>query len=283
VGDAGARRLLLRRSGVCVAGGEIARLIDGHVHVWRLGENGCTWPTVELPAIYRDFNLDDYRAVLGGAIDGVVLVQSQETSEDTRWLLDLSDPLVAGVVGWVNLEAPDAPEQIRALANHRKLRGLRPMVQDRDAAWYDRIGDGPLAVMEASGLVLDALVRPRHLDSLARLAGRYPALRIVIDHAAKPDSHDFDSWKRAIDSAARLPNMHCKLSGLVTEDVVVADTFAVVWEGFGPDRLIWGSDWPVLNLAASLSEWMKIARSLVPDAHHAAVFGGNARRVYRLS
>jgi L-fuconolactonase len=258
-------------------------LIDSHVHVWRLGENGCTWPTADLPAIHRDFDLVQYRGAAGDAIDGVVLVQSQEDAADTRWLLDLPDALIAGVVGWIDLEVPDAPALIRGLAQHPKLRGLRPMVQDRDAAWYDRVDRAPLAAMEEAGLVLDALVRPQHLDALARLATRHPALTIVIDHAAKPDSRNFDSWKRAIDSIARLPNMHCKLSGLATEDVAIVDAFGAIWRAFGPDRLIWGSDWPVVNLAASLGEWLEIARSLVPGAHQAAVFGGNARRVYRLS
>ena len=104
----------------------------------------------------------------------------------------------------------------------------------------------------------------------------------MIDHAAKPDSSDFDSWKRAIGSIARLPGVHCKLSGLVTEDVEIAEAFAVIWDAFGPERLIWGGDWPVVNLAASLGEWLEIARSLIPDEHRPTVFANNARRVYRL-
>lgn len=257
-------------------------MIDAHVHVWRLGENGCAWPTADLPAIHHDFDLADYRAAGGEGVDGVLLVQSQEDAADTEWLLGLPDALIGGVVGWIDLEAWDAADRIEALGGHPMLRALRPMVQDRDAAWYDRIDDATLAAMAGSDLVLEALVRPHHLASLERLATRRPGLTIVIDHAAKPDLCDFDSWKHAIDSIARLPHVHCKLSGLVTEDVAIADVFAVIWRAFGPERLIWGSDWPVVNLAASLGEWLEIAQSLVPAGYRPAVFADNARRVYRL-
>jgi L-fuconolactonase len=210
----------------------------------------------------------------------VLLVQSQEEAADTKWLLSLTDASIAGVVGWADLEAV---EEVRALAAHPRVKGLRPMVQHLEADWYDRVGEASLIAMVETGLVFDALIRPRHLASLERLASRCPGLTVVINHAAKPDSANFDSWKRRIDSIARLPNVDCKLSGLVTEDVPIAEAFAVIWQAFGPARLIWGSDWPVVNLAASHGGWLEIARSLVPAEHHDAVFGGNARQAYRLS
>ena len=154
-------------------------MIDAHVHVWRIGANGCAWPTADLPVIHRDFDLAGYRAAGGEGVDGVLLVQSQEDAADTEWLLGLADPMIAGVIGWIDLEAPNAAGRVDALARHGALRGLRPMVQDRDAAWYDRIGDAAPAAMTASQLVLDALVRPRHLASLERLAARHPGLTIV--------------------------------------------------------------------------------------------------------
>jgi L-fuconolactonase len=257
-------------------------LIDAHVHVWRIGANGCTWPTADLSAIHRDFGLEDYREAAGGEVAGVLLVQSQEDAADTRWLLGLPDPLIVGIVGWLDFEAPDAAARIRTLAAHPRLKGLRPMVQHRDSNWYDRVDDGAWTAMAESSLVLDALVRPQHLDALVRLAARHPDLTIVVDHAAKPDPDHFDSWKQAIDSVALGANVHCKLSGLVTEAIDIAAAFDVIWRAFGPDRLIWGSDWPVVNLAASHGEWMEIARALIPAEHQAAVFGHNARHVYRL-
>lgn len=258
-------------------------MIDAHVHVWRLGENGCSWPGADLPQIHRNFDLADFRAAAGAEVEGVLLVQSQEHAADTEWLLGLADPLIAGIVGWADLAAPEAEQRVRALAGNPRLRGLRPMVQDRDADWYDRADDSALAAMGAAGLVLDALIRPRHLDSLARLAARHPNLTVVIDHAAKPDFGDLASWDRAMRAIAANPNMHCKFSGLLTEpDAVVADVFDMLWEVFGPGRLIWGSDWPVLTLAADYGEWLATARALVPAAHRDAVFGANARRAYRL-
>lgn len=258
-------------------------MIDAHVHVWRIGEHGCVWPGADLPEIYRDFDLDDLREAAGDAVEGVVLVQSQENAVDTSWLLGLADPLIRGVVGWADLQAPDSERQVRELAGHGSLKGLRPMVQDREADWYDRADDAALAAMGEARLVLDALVRPRHLESLTRLAARHPGLTIVIDHAAKPDFGDLASWERAMRAIARHANVHAKFSGLLTEpDAVVADVFGTLWEAFGPERLIWGSDWPVLTLAADYREWLAMAEDLVPLEHQDAVFGANARRVYRL-
>lgn len=258
-------------------------MIDAHVHVWRIGAHGCVWPGPDLPAIHRDFDLVDFRAAAGEGA-GVLLVQSQEKDADTRWLLGIEDSLVLGVVGWTEFEAPGAASRVRELAGHPRLKGLRPMVQDRDAGWYDDADDCALAAMTEAELVLDALIRPRHLESLARLAARHPALRIVIDHAAKPDFADLASWSAAIQAIARYPNVHAKLSGLLTEPHAdVPKAFATLYESFGADRLIWGSDWPVLSLAASYHEWREMSEALVPAKNREAVFGGNAQRVYRLA
>ncbi|MDT8757425.1 amidohydrolase family protein [Sphingomonas psychrotolerans] len=257
-------------------------MIDAHVHVWQIGRNGCTWPSADLPAIHRDFDLDEYRKVAGEDVRGVLLVQSQPEAADTEWLLGLVDPLIAGVVGWADVTMPDAAEQVTALAAHPRLCGLRPMVQDLAADWYDHTNDSALAAMAEARLVLEALIRPRHLDSLTRLARRHPDLTIVIDHAAKPRLDGFHAWQRAIESAARCPNVHLKLSGLVTETAPIAKVVDVLWRAFGQHRLIWGSDWPVLTLAASYEDWLKNARALISDQHHAAIFGTNAQRIYRL-
>ena len=264
-------------------------MIDSHVHLWRLGQNGCAWPTPDLKAIYRDFTLDDLRRVVQPVgVNQVVLVQSQEDDSDTAWLLSVArDPLIAGVVGWTDFQKPDAPAQIGRLASNPSLRGLRPMVQDRESGWYDdAVLDPAFAAMTALQLVLDALVRPRHLPSLLRLALRHPDLSIVIDHAAKPVPDDLDRWSEQIDLLARLPNVACKLSGLLTElppgapPRAAAPVFDHLWNIFGAERLIWGSDWPVLRLAGDYASWLEQCRQLVPSIHHQAVFDTNARRIY---
>lgn len=256
-------------------------MIDAHQHCWRLGENDCAWPTAAEPAIHRDFLPEDWAALaMPLGVTGSVLVQSQESLRDTEWLAELADghDFILGVVGWSDLMTiPENPW----------IKGLRPMVQGYAADWLDNPAlDSGLATMAERGLVFDALVRPRHLPSLEGLARRHPGLQIVIDHAAKPDmaGGDLADWQLAMERLTALPNVACKLSGLLT-DAGGKDVTAVaewLFEAFGAERLIWGSDWPVLEMAERYAAWLALARAVIPDAAHAAVFEGNARRVYNL-
>lgn len=266
-------------------------LIDAHCHVWRIGRNDHEWPGADLPAIHRDFGLDDLRAA--GGPEGVVLVQSQPSERDTAWLLELAtaDPLVLGVVGWTDLAAPGAPAKIAALARDPKLKGLRPMLQDLASDWILDPALAPaIAAMVEAGLAFDALVRPRHLPSLLAFVRRWPELRVVIDHGGKPAIGEgrLDPWRDDIAALAAEPGVHCKLSGLLTEagDTPAATTVAPyaahLLETFGPERLMWGSDWPVLNLAGDYASWRRMCEAWVPPAGRAALFGETARRFYRL-
>jgi L-fuconolactonase len=268
-------------------------VIDTHVHLWRIGANGHSWPTPDLPAIHRDFLMDDWRALPGAAaVEGVVLVQSQPDARDTEWLLALAaqEPQVLAVTGWTDVDAPDAVAVVERLARAPKLRALRPMVQDLAADWYDDPARDPVwDAMTRAGLVLEALVRPRHLPSLARLAARHPALTIVIDHGAKPVLDDLTEWQADLAALAGLPRVRCKLSGLLTErgpadpPAAIAPAAAALVALFAPDRLMWGSDWPVLALAGDYGGWQAQARALVPAEHHAAVFDGTARATYGIA
>jgi L-fuconolactonase len=264
-------------------------VIDSHAHLWTLGRNGGTWPTADLLKIHRDFLIEDLQQCAGEVgVERVLLVQSQEDARDTEWLLSLASfPIICGVVGWVDFDREDASEAIRRIAANKALRGLRPMVQDREADWYDwpRF-DRSFDTMAELGLVLDALIRPQHLRSLRHLAERHPTLSIVIDHGAKPDFTDLVGWRHDIASIAACPNVSCKLSGLLTELPTGAPPEAVqpasdiLWEAFGPERLIWGSDWPVLNLAGTYAGWLKQALDLIPATHRERIFDSNARRIY---
>ncbi len=273
-------------------------LIDAHQHFWRIGQNDLAWPTADLAAIHRDFEPPEL-ARIGAPHDlaGTVVVQSQPSDRDNDWLLALAadEPLVLGVVGWVELTAPDAPERIFGLARHPKLKGLRPMLQDlADDAWIaDPRLEPAIDAMVAHGLSLDALVFPRHLPHLLTLARRRPDLAIVIDHGAKPSigAGDFAAWSEALAPQAALPNVHGKLSGLLTQATpgqspeTLAPYVARLVALFGPKRLMWGSDWPVLNLAGEYGQWLDLARrlsGLTADADLAALFGETARRFYRL-
>ncbi|MDR7114589.1 amidohydrolase family protein [Caulobacter sp. BE254] len=274
-------------------------LIDAHQHFWRVGENGFSWPTPDLAAIHRDFGPADLAAVAAPlGLAGCVLVQSQPDDRDTDWLLALAadEPRVLGVVGWVDLASPDAPARIAQLSRHPKLRGLRPMLQSLDDdAWIAAPGlDPALDAMVAHGLSLDALVLTRHLPHLLALARRRPELAIVIDHGAKPPiaAGDKDgAWARGIDALAAQPQVFCKLSGLLTEAApgqgaqALAPYVAHLVATFGPERLMWGSDWPVLNLAGDYGGWLALAKDLsglTDAADLAALFGGTSRRFYRI-
>jgi L-fuconolactonase len=270
-------------------------MIDAHFHIWRLDRADYGWLTPELGRIHRDVALDDWRreARPCGVTAGL-LVQAAPTEAETRFLLDQAAQAgdVPGVVGWTDLLAPEAAKTIARLAREPKLKGLRPMLQDiADPDWILAPALAPaLGAMVEHGLVFDALVKPVHLPRMLELAHRHPDLRIVIDHAAKPDiAHgQWDDWAHGLDLLARDTQAWCKLSGLWTEAAPGADASAMtrharhVLERFGPDRVLWGSDWPVLELAGSYRAWFDHALALVQPLHRAQVFGGNASVAYRL-
>lgn len=268
--------------------------IDAHHHLWRIADRAGQWPPPDLAAIHRDFTLDDLAPVLAAAgIDGTVLVQTLEDEAETDAMLALAAraPVIRGVVGWTDLKAPDAPARIARLARDPHLKGLRPMLQDNpDDSW---IADPLLApavdAMVAHDLAFDALVRPRQLDALLTFATRHPTLRIVVDHGAKPEiaAGGTPGWREAMAALAARPNVRCKLSGLLTEAgtrgaEAVRPCAEAILDLFGPARVLWGSDWPVLNLAGSYEGWLRQCLDLVPPAHHDAVFGANAVSFYKL-
>lgn len=272
--------------------------IDAHQHFWQLATRHGGWPPPELGAIHRDFAPHDLQPHLQAhGIDATVLVQSLPDEADTRWMLGLADahPFIAAVVGWTDLKAADAPARIAALAAHPRLRGLRPMLQGlADPAWIDDPAlDPAIDAMLRHDLVFDALVLPRHLPALLAFATRHPGLPVVIDHGAKPAiaAGEPARWPEDIARLAALPNVHCKLSGLVTEagpgwTVNRLRPYAAhVLAAFGPRRVMWGSDWPVLDLAANYGRWVATSEALLAhlDAQaRQAIFGGNAQRFYRI-
>ncbi|MCB8822205.1 amidohydrolase family protein [Microvirga rosea] len=269
--------------------------IDAHQHFWLMRDRTGQWPPAELAAIHRDFVPDDLQPVLTRCgIGGTVLVQSLPSVEDTTFLLDIADQstFVRGVVGWLELKAPEAPAQIASLSAHPKLKGLRPMLQDiADVNWInDPILNPAIRAMISHELRFDALVMPEHLTALTMFAERHPDLPIVIDHGAKPRIAKgfFRGWHADMRRLAALPNVQCKLSGLLTEAGSAPGIAAIrpyaetLLDLFGERRLIWGSDWPVLNLAGSYEVWLSMCLDIVPLEHHDAVFGGNAIAFYGL-
>jgi L-fucono-1,5-lactonase len=270
--------------------------IDAHHHLWTLARGDYGWLTPELAPIHRDFCLSDLAPHLAAAdIQGTVLVQAAPTEAETMFLLDIAAKaqVVRGVVGWTDFDAADGEARIDALAAHKLLVGLRPMVQDiPDDDWLLRPALAPLlAAMARNRLVFDALVLPRHLPQLLRLVDGHPDVQFVLDHCAKPRlaTGEMADWHRDVVLLAERPNIVCKLSGLATEAAVgwqITDLRKAVDHVvacFGPHRLLWGSDWPVVNLAGGYEKWFAAAEALLAGLsadEKAAIFGDNAARIY---
>lgn len=273
--------------------------VDAHQHFWRIADRNGSWPPPSLAQIHRDFAPGDLAPLLEQhGIARTVLVQSMPNEQDTHFMLDLArqNDFIGGVVGWVDMKGADAPARIAALARDPLLKGLRPMLQDEgDERWIDDAALTPaVEAMRRHSLSLDGLVLPRHLPALQAFAQRYPDLPLVIDHGAKPDiaAGEMEPWRRAIAALARLPQVHCKLSGLVTEAGAGWNVEGLrpyvdhILDSFGPRRVIWGSDWPVLHLAADYAQWIAASESLLAGLDGAArddIFGMNAVRFYKLN
>ena len=274
-------------------------IVDAHHHLWRLSRGDYGWLTPDLGPVWRDFEPADLAPLTARAgVAGGIVVQAAETEAETRFLLDLADvtPSILGVVGWTDFAAPDAPAAIAALARRPKLKGLRPMLQDlEDDDFILRAeADAALGALGTAGLRFEALVRPRHLRRLLTVRERHPDLPIIVNHAAKPDiaGGGWSPWAEDLAAVASDGRTVCKLSGLITEagpdwSVERLRPYADhILDTFGPDRVMWGSDWPVALLAGSYAGWLEAAGRLLASltpAEQAAILGGNAVRVYGLA
>jgi L-fuconolactonase len=276
--------------------------IDAHHHVWDLGVRDQPW-TAELPAIRRSFGFDELRPELEKHdIDGTVLVQTIPVPEETPEFLALAaaEPLIRGVVGWVDLTAPDVADRLaalRAAPGGERLVGIRHGVQSEpDPRWLTRpdVRRG-LTAVAAAGLVYDLLVVPPQLDAALETVAALPELRFVLDHAGKPAirTGGIDPWARQVGELARHENVTCKLSGLVTEADLESWTIADLrpytdrlLAAFGPGRLMFGSDWPVCLLAATYDQVFGAVEALTAglgDGERADLLGGTAVRTYGLA
>jgi L-fuconolactonase len=232
-------------------------------------------------------------------VNAAILVQAAPTPAETDYMLGIArdTPWVLGVVGWIDLEASIAADEVRRRAGDPLFLGVRPMLQDlADPNWILQPAlDPALNTIAAEGLVFDALILSHQIEAITELAKRYPQLSIVLDHAAKPHLGEADPmarWASAMQALARLPNVTCKVSGLLTElrpggsRDDVARAIGVLFDLFGPQRLLWGSDWPVLTLASDYRGWFELAREAIASKGESAVdavMGGNALRIYRPS
>jgi L-fuconolactonase len=277
--------------------------IDAHQHYWQRGRSDYSWMQPQHSAIRRDFLPPDLLPLLTAAgIGGTVLVQADATARETDFLLEIAaaTPNVLGVVGWIDFTAADAVAEVERRAGQAKIRGLRPMLEFiDDPDWILQPAfDAVFKTMIRCGLSFDALVHPQHLPAMLTLVQRYPDLPVVIDHGAKPKLQAWHSdvdalamWVGDMHRLARYPNVFCKLSGLLTEagpdwqagDILPA--MRALLDTFGPVRLIWGSDWPVMTLAGRYEEWVGLcddALSGLSADERSAIYRRNAIAFYRL-
>lgn len=276
--------------------------IDAHQHLWHPGRGDYGWMPKDNPVLFRPYVPSDLAPILAEhGIDGTVLVQAAPTVAETEYMLGLADACdwVLGVVGWVDFERAEDRKTLERLAGHPKFKGVRPMIQDiADPDWMLRpdVEWGYRAVAEL-GLSFDALGFPRHLQNFLTILTRHPHMAVVVDHCMKPEirNHSEDGFRVWADGMARIAGETgavCKFSGLVTEagpDWTVDDLKPYadhVLTVFGPDRVMWGSDWPVCRLRAEYGDWLGTAEALTAglnDAERARIFGGTAAEFYRLA
>ncbi len=274
--------------------------IDSHQHFWRYDRAECGWIDDSMARLQRNFlpeDVIDQMARTG--IDASIAVQARQSLEETRWLLELADanPFIAGVIGWVDLQAENPREQLETFAPASKLVGVRHIVQ---AEADDRFLLTPafcrgISMLEDLELAYDILIFPRHLDVAAEFVSRFPRQRFVIDHLAKPNIRqgELKEWERGFRALAEFPHVFCKVSGLVTEADWTRWTpdqlrpyLDVAFDAFGAQRLIAGSDWPVCTMAGDYSRTMSVLTHYLsgrPESERVAVMGGTAQRCWNLN
>ncbi|MFS0723042.1 amidohydrolase family protein [Paenibacillus sp. 1P07SE] len=277
------------------------RIVDAHQHFYDFDRIPYTWPTVNEPELFRSFHPEELEPLLReNGIDETVIVQADHSDAETDYLLEVGDrhPWVAGVVGWVDLRNPEAAgRRLEALSSRTKFKGVRHLIHDEaDPDWVIQP-----AVLEGLGVLADfeytydvVAVLPRHLEHVCTLAERLPKLRLVIDHLAKPPIRErqLEPWATLLREAAQYPNVFAKVSGLNTaadpdswagEDLKPYIEHAMIC--FGADRLMFGSDWPVANLAGDYRKvWLETNRALAgfSDSERQLILGGTAAHFYNL-
>lgn len=274
-------------------------IVDAHQHFWELGRFDYFWMTPERHQLRHSFLPEHLRPLLAqNHVNLTVAVQAHASIEETLWLLELGSAheFIAGVVGWVDLTAPTLGKQLDKLQRDPKFKGVRhPLEAESDDGWMVKPAVvAGLCELARRGLPFDLVIFPRHLKLLPQLRDLCPNLRLVVDHMAKPPiaKGPLEGWAREIEIASQLPDLWCKLSGMITEadhsGWKVEDLQPYVDQvvsSFGYERLMFGSDWPVCLLAGSYEQVVSSTRHILgPLSAEAArkVWGENAKSFYEL-
>ncbi|MFQ3338041.1 MAG: L-fuconolactonase [Colwellia sp.] len=272
--------------------------IDAHQHFWQLSRGDYEWLTPQLELLYQDFLPEQLAPVLEKhQVNKTVLVQAAATTAETEFMLKIArqEEFVAGVVGWIDMECDNALAHLEHFSQSPYFKGIRPMLQDiEDINWMLKAELAPVfELLMTKNLTFDALVLPQHLDALFTLIKRYPALKVVIDHGAKPAISNDSSpeWFDKLALIASETSAFCKLSGLVTEagqDPQLEQLVPYMEHlllCFGPERLMWGSDWPVVETNSNYQSWLgQVETFLQPltNTEQQSIWAGTAKKFYQL-
>jgi len=274
--------------------------IDTHHHFWKYDPVEYGWIGASMSAIRRDFLPGDLQPEIAAAgVSGVISVQARQTLEETRWLLGLADrhKFIKGVVGWAPLVESDVGDVIAELAANPKLRALRHVLQDEADPFYMLREDFNRGVraLHSFGLVYDILIYERHLPQTIQFVDKHPEQIFVLDHLGKPRVRDgeISPWRENIEELAQRPNVYCKLSGLATEahykrwtEQQLQPYFETILTAFSPQRVMFGSDWPVCLVAVEYGRWVSLvdkAVSAFSMAEQARIWSETAIEAYRIS
>lgn len=273
--------------------------IDAHHHFWRYDPVEYGWIDDTMKVIRRDFLPEHLRAEIAGTgVDGVVSVQARQNRVETQWLLDLATQhdFIKGVVGWVELVSPDVRADLERFAVNPKLKSVRHVIQGEPDDNFILREDFNRGIRELKpfNLAYDILIFERQLPPTIKFVDAHPDQVFILDHIAKPRIKDdaFESWNRNLRELARRPNVYCKASGMVTEADFATWTenqlqryFAAALEAFGPQRLMFGSDWPVCLVACGYARWHKLVSDWIRNlsqSEQERILGGTAIEAYKL-
>ncbi|WJS93962.1 amidohydrolase family protein [Flavobacterium johnsoniae] len=277
----------------------MSKRIDSHQHFWKFDPVRDSWIDETMKNIQRDFLPEDLEPLLkANQFEGCVAVQASQSEEETNFLLDLAskNDFIKGVVGWVDLRNENIEERLQFFSNQKKLKGFRHVVQgEADDFMYGEAFRRGIAALKPFNYTYDLLIFERQLPAAISLVKDFPNQKFVIDHIAKPEikSGSIDSWKKGIEEIAKYDNVWCKISGMVTEadweNWKLEDLkpyLNVIFENFSTDKLMYGSDWPVLNVASDYNEVVKTLEDYISKfsvEEQNKIWFGNANAFYSLN
>lgn len=274
--------------------------IDSHQHFWHFNPAEYGWMTDSMPILKKDFLPEDLAPLLEQAgFQGTVAVQARQNLQETEWLLELAGQhdFIKGVVGWVDLRSPQVRSQLESYTRHPKLKGVRHVVHDEPDDYFMLLPEflAGLALLAGLNLTYDLLLFPKHLPVAVEVVKQFPDQRFVVDHIAKPfiRARTISPWDSDMRELAKFENVYCKVSGMVTEaswrQWAAADFYPyldIVFDCFGPDRLMFGSDWPVCTLSGAYADVAQIVQEYLqqfPGESQEKILGRNAIKFYNLT